>query len=150
MGPERVVLPAPAVGQALGFRHRGKQFGVEEFIPEPAVERLCKAVLPWGSWLDVGGRGAAVFAPTPQSMGDELRTVVAANERWCWIEAGELLQHRHHILGLAAPPHPDGQAEAAVRVDHVQELEPAAVSGGDVTPFIGPGAMRVGGHAAAA
>lgn len=37
MRPECVVLPAPAIGQALGFRHRGEQLGVEEFIPEPAV-----------------------------------------------------------------------------------------------------------------
>jgi len=63
MWPEIVVLPAPSVGQALGLSHRGKQFSVEELIPEPAVERLCKAVLPWGSWLDVGGLGTAVFAP---------------------------------------------------------------------------------------
>jgi hypothetical protein len=47
MGPERGLLPAPEIGQALGFRHRGKQFGVEEFIPEPPVERLCKDVYPW-------------------------------------------------------------------------------------------------------
>ena len=58
MGPEGVVLPAPAIGQALGFRHRGEQLGVEEFIPEPAVERLGKAVLPRCSWFDVGSAGA--------------------------------------------------------------------------------------------
>jgi len=34
------------------------------------------------------------------------------------------------ILGLAAPAHPDGQTEAAGLVDHVQELEPAAVGPG--------------------
>jgi hypothetical protein len=38
MWPEGVVLPAPAVGQALSHSHRGKQFSVEELIPEPAVE----------------------------------------------------------------------------------------------------------------
>ena len=46
MGPEGVVLPGPAIGQALGLSHRGEQLGVEEFIPEPAVERLGIAVLP--------------------------------------------------------------------------------------------------------
>jgi hypothetical protein len=43
MGPEGVVLPAPALGQALGFRHRGEQLGVEEFIPEPTVRRRPQA-----------------------------------------------------------------------------------------------------------
>ena len=37
MGPEVVVLPTPAIGQALGLSHRGNPLGVEEFIPEPAV-----------------------------------------------------------------------------------------------------------------
>ena len=38
MVPEGVVLPAPAIGQALALSHRGKQFGVEELVCEPAVE----------------------------------------------------------------------------------------------------------------
>jgi len=37
MRPECVVLPAPAIGQALGLCHGGEQLGIEEFIPEPAV-----------------------------------------------------------------------------------------------------------------
>jgi len=35
--PERVVLPAPAIGQDLSFWGCGEQLGVEELIPEPAV-----------------------------------------------------------------------------------------------------------------
>ena len=119
MGPEGVVLPTPAVGQALSLSHRGKQPGVEELIPEPAVERLGKAVLPWGAWLDVGSGGAAAFAPTPQSVGDELGAVVAADECRSWIEAGEFLQHCHHILDFATPSHTDYQAQTSVFIDHV-------------------------------
>jgi hypothetical protein len=36
MRPEGVVLPAPAISQGLSLSHRGKQFGVKEFIPEAA------------------------------------------------------------------------------------------------------------------
>jgi len=90
MRPECVVLPAPAVGQALLYRQRGKQLRIEELVPEPAVERLCKTLLPRCSWLDVGGLGAAVFAPTPQSMNYKLGTDVTADERRCRIEAVEL------------------------------------------------------------
>ena len=46
MRPERVVLPAPAIGQDLSFRGCGEQLDVEELIPETSVERLSKAVLP--------------------------------------------------------------------------------------------------------
>ena len=62
--PERVVLPAPAISQELGLGSSSEQLGVEEIIPEPSVERFLKAVLPWGSRLDVGGAGAGL-APVP-------------------------------------------------------------------------------------
>lgn len=40
-----VVLPAPAISQGLFLSHRGEQFGIEEFISEPAVEEFGKSVL---------------------------------------------------------------------------------------------------------
>ncbi len=119
MGPEGVVLPSPAIGQALSLSHRGEQFSVEELVPEPAVERFGKAVLPRRSWLDVSRAGAAALGPASEGMGNELRAVVAADERRCRVEAGEILHHSNDILGFAAPSHPDRQAEAAVLVDHV-------------------------------
>jgi hypothetical protein len=69
MGPEVVVIPVTPVDQALGLSHRGEQLGVEHFIPESAIEDICKAVLPRRAWLDVSGCGAAVLAPAPQNMG---------------------------------------------------------------------------------
>jgi len=66
-------------------------------------------------------------------VGDELRPVIAADERRRRVEAGEFLQYRHHVFGLAAPAHLDRQAETAVLVDHVEELEAAATRGGVVT-----------------
>ena len=88
MGPEGVVLPAPAIGQALGLSHRGEQLGVEEFVLEPANERLGIAVLPWRAWLDVRGCGAAVLAPSSERVGNELRAVIAADERRCCDKSG--------------------------------------------------------------
>jgi len=41
-----IVLTAPAIGQALGLGDGGKQPCVQKLVPEPAVERLGKAVLP--------------------------------------------------------------------------------------------------------
>ena len=38
MEPEGVGLLAPAVGEALSLSHRGEQLGVQEFVPEAAVE----------------------------------------------------------------------------------------------------------------
>ncbi len=66
---------------------------------------------------------------------DEFWLVVAADARRRWANAGELLQHRHHVLCSAVPAHPDGHAETAVLVDHIDELEPPAI-GGRVEPEV--------------
>jgi len=63
-------------------------------------------------------------------VGDERGAVVAADERRLWIEACELLQQGQHILGLATPSYPDGQAQTAVIIDHVQELQPPTIHSG--------------------
>jgi hypothetical protein len=64
--PECVVLPAPAISQQLSLWSCGEQLSAEELIPEPAVERFRKAVLPRGSRLDVGrAGGSAGRTPVP-------------------------------------------------------------------------------------
>jgi len=44
--PQVVVLPPPAISHGLDLGHGGEQLGVQELIPEPAVERPDKAALP--------------------------------------------------------------------------------------------------------
>ena len=53
----------------MSLKNFSERLGVEELIPEPAVERLGKAVLPWGSWFDVGRGGAAVLVPALEGLG---------------------------------------------------------------------------------
>jgi hypothetical protein len=64
--PDCVVLPAPAIGQDLRLWSCGEQLGVEELIPEAAVEGFRESVLPWGSRRDVGcDGGGAGLASVP-------------------------------------------------------------------------------------
>lgn len=76
-------------------------------------------------------------------MGNELRSVVAADEPRCRVEAGQLLQYGHHILGLTAPAHTNGQAKAPVLIDHVQKLEPPTIDGGVELEVHRPHLVRV-------
>ncbi len=46
MRPQGVVLPAPAISQGLRLGQGDEQLCVLKLIPESAVERLDKAVLP--------------------------------------------------------------------------------------------------------
>jgi len=138
-----VVLPAPAISQALRLGHCREQLGIEELVPEATVEQFGKTVLSRRSWLHVGRAVAAVLAPALEGVGNELRPVVAADIGRCRFEAGEFLQHRHHVFGPAAPPYPDGQAESAVLVDHIQELEPPPIGVGVELKVHRPHLLRV-------
>jgi hypothetical protein len=62
--PKCVVVSTQTTGEQLCLGSSGEQLSVEELAPEPAVERFCKAVLLWGSRLDVGGAGG-VAGPAP-------------------------------------------------------------------------------------
>jgi len=71
MRPQLVVLPPPALSQGLFLGYGGEQLGVQELIPEPALEQLGKDVLPRRCWFDVSRGGAAVFAQALEGVGDE-------------------------------------------------------------------------------
>ena len=53
------------------------------------------------AWFDLGSAGDASFASLPENVGDELRSVVAADECYCGEQAGELHQHRECRIKLA-------------------------------------------------
>jgi hypothetical protein len=90
--------------------------------------------------------GDAVFALALEDVGAAVRLfeavvfgpVVAADERWSWVEACELVRLRQDFFGVASPAYPDGQAESSVLVDHVEELQAAAISGGIELEVHGP------------
>ena len=68
--------------------------------------------------------------------------LIIADERRNWVEAGEVLQHRHHILGLATQTRADLQAQTAVLINHVQKLQPSAIGGGIKLEVHGPDLMQ--------
>ncbi len=76
-------------------------------------------------------------------MGNELRSVIAADVGRRRVKADELLPHGHHVLGFAAPSDPDGEAEAAVLIDHFQDFETTAISSGVELEIHGSHLMRV-------
>ena len=65
-------------------------------------------------------------APSLHRLGDELRTVVAPDVPWRIADRRQLVQHRHHIPALAAPPHLDRQALPRELVDDREPLERTA------------------------
>jgi len=127
---EAVVLPAPAIGQALGLGHGGEELCGQDLVPESTVERLGKAVLPRRCCFDVGRVGAAVLAPALEGVGNQLRPAVAADVGRSRVDAGQRLQQHHYVPGLASSAASDRQVEPAVLVTHLEELEPPPIGGG--------------------
>jgi len=95
------------------------------------------------SWLNGGCRGLTLINPTLARVSDELGAVVAADVGRCWVEAASRLQHGHHVLGLATPPHSDRHAETAVYVDHIEEPLPPPIGAGVELEVHGPHLLQV-------
>ena len=76
-------------------------------------------------------------------MSDEFRPIVRPDDRRRRIDADQLFQHGHYVLGLAAPADSDGQTETAVLINHVQEFESAAVGRGIELEIHGPHLVRM-------
>ena len=56
-------------------------------------------------------------------MSDEFGTIVHPQMSGRWVELEQLLDRVDHLRSLTAPADPNGQAEPAVLIDHVEELE---------------------------
>jgi hypothetical protein len=69
MGPEGLVLSAPTISQDLRLGHGREDLRIQEFIPEAAVERFSKTVLPWRAWLDIDRCRDAAFCPASEVVG---------------------------------------------------------------------------------
>ena len=68
-------------------------------------------------------------------MGNELRAIVHPQMGRRWIQLEEILNRVDHVNSLAPAAYPNSQTDAAVFINHVQELEPAPVL--RWVPFIG-------------
>ena len=53
MRPNGLVMASPALDDDLRLCEGVESFPVEKFVPEPGVERLDKAILPWAAWRNV-------------------------------------------------------------------------------------------------
>jgi hypothetical protein len=79
-------------------------------------------------------------------MGNEFRAVVHPYMDGGWIQLEQLLNRVDHLSSPAAPADSNRQAEPAVLVDHVQELEGSPIhrlielkiNGPDVVGILGP------------
>jgi len=102
--PRLIPVPEPLHRQAL--------------VPELAVERFVRAVLPGLAGLDHGGVDISRMRPTQQSLRYELRAVVGTKVTRGAVYADQLGQHLDDASGANATGDIDGQAFPGELVDH--------------------------------
>ena len=79
MQPDRVVMLVLLLEQHLGFPECLEAFAVQQFVPQPAVERLIVAVLPRRAWLDAGHLHHNPWRSISGRSGGELAPIVQPN-----------------------------------------------------------------------
>ena len=77
--PIVVIIHPPAIRNISQFVDAQEQFSVEQFISEPAVERLDIAVLPRTARGDVQGLHARFLQPFLHGFRDKLRAIIATD-----------------------------------------------------------------------
>ena len=85
--PDVVVLLSILLDDDDGFAPRRKPLHVEAFVAKLSIEALVQAVLPRLAWRDVGRLDALFLQPILDGLGDELGTIVAADERRWTVQA---------------------------------------------------------------
>ncbi len=63
MRPVVIIIHSPAIRNISQFINTQEQLSIEQFISEPAVERLDVAILPGTAWSNIQGFYAGFFEP---------------------------------------------------------------------------------------
>src|SRR5438034_236915 len=139
-----VVLP-PVFDHSLGLLQCVKDFTVEQFIAQLAIEAFAIAILPRASWLDVSGLGSDGSNPLSKSDGDKLRAVIGTNVCGNAARYEQIAERLDHIGCLQFPRDTYRQALSTELVDDAQHPECLSIMGTVRDEVIGPdmvGALR--------
>ena len=121
MGPVFVVPHAIRFGENLRFFQAPKGFPFQEFIPDPAMKRFDKGVLPGapgGAPNEADPRGGRVAF---DHGGHEFGTIVTAQMFWRAMPDPETFQLSDHVGGREPPGHDQGETLTRIFIHHAQE-----------------------------
>ena len=129
MGADCIVVFAPFLDDDLCLSEGVKYLAVEQLVPEAGIEALAVSVFPRRPRHDIGGRRTDRGNPVPNSLGNELGSVVGPDKSWRPPQDELVRQHIDHVDGVEFSLYPDHQALLRVLVDEVQRPEGPTVMG---------------------
>ena len=120
MWPPGVVLLPPLLNRDLCFLERVKDFSIQTFIPQLAVEAFTAPVLPGAAWLDIQWPRPQAGQPFPQLVGNEFSAIIRSNVLRDSPPQHHLRQRLDHVPTVPSPRHPQRQTFPRVLVDQRQ------------------------------
>jgi hypothetical protein len=138
MGPNGVVVLAPALDDDLGFSQRVEDLAIEQFVAQASIEALDIAVFPEAARLDIGRLGPDGGDPFLHRLGDKLRPVIGPDVARHPAKDEEVGQDIDHVDRLELTLYPDRQTFVGELVDHVEHAVFAAIVGAVLDEVIGP------------
>jgi hypothetical protein len=124
--PLGVVFVPPRSCERSGIPDAIEDLHRQELISQAAVEAFGVAVLPRAARLDVHGIDTHLPKPPAEGVGNELRTVVAADVPWDAAHPEELRERVNHVLAGDATLELQGEALTGVLIDDRRPLQLAA------------------------
>jgi len=92
-----VVEASPLFNQDLCFEQGIEDLAVEELVSHASIERFYESILPRTAGRDERGFDVQFVQPIHKMLGNELRTIVAANMFWGAILGEEICQDIKHV-----------------------------------------------------
>jgi hypothetical protein len=115
-----------------------EQLHIQAFIAKFSVEGFREGVLPRAARLDIEGCNALVRQPLLQGLGDELGTVVTAQEPRGAVLCDQEFQHSDHLTGIERAGNLNGQALTGKLIDDRQQPQLLPVEAGIFEKVVGP------------
>lgn len=133
-----VVVPPPGLDHDARLAPGAEPFDVQAFVAQPAVEALVRAVLPGLARVDMHGLDLVLGEPLQDRQADELRPVVAADERWDAALAHQAGKSLDDAARTDRARHVDRQTLAGELVDDRQTFQLLAVRAGVEDEVVSP------------
>lgn len=125
MRPVLIILLAPLFADVLRFLHVTKEIAIQTFLAQLVEEALDVGILPGTAWRDKDGFAVLLWQPSPYGVGDELRSIVAAQMFGRTMLLKEPLQQANNVSTGDRASHQHRQTLAA---EFVQDRENAQLS----------------------
>ena len=117
MRSEFIIFPSPSLCQYLGFLQAGKDFSIEQLVPEFPIEWFVVPIFPGAAWFDEQILDIELSQPFQDCLCSKLRSIVGSYVSWEVFFEELLSEYFNHILSFEYFPDHQHQVFYAEFID---------------------------------